>query len=67
MESANTSSDEELAAPGHAVETGTGERPHPGDIVIDRDLGIAPWSVPMPRRHLQRTRTTRPFRSVPYG
>ena len=42
MESANTSSDEELAAPGHAVETGTGERPHPGDIVIDRDLGIAP-------------------------
>ena len=29
-------------APGRAVESGTGARPHPGDIVIDRDLGVAP-------------------------
>ena len=36
------SDEAQRSVPGHAVEAGSGERPHPGDIVIDPNLGIVP-------------------------
>ena len=42
MSSAQHPNDEEHEAPGHAVIAGSGERPRPGDLVIDKDLGVAP-------------------------
>lgn len=42
MSSANDPRDDEREAPGHAVVAGSGERPRPGDLVIDQDLGVVP-------------------------
>ena len=42
MSSASSPNDDKATAPGHAVAAGSGERPHPGDLVIDQDLGVAP-------------------------
>ena len=42
MSSPSSPRDDEHEAPGHAVLAGSGERPRPGDLVIDQDLGVAP-------------------------
>jgi len=42
MDTTNTPEDDGSQGPSHAVVAGSGERPHPGDIVIDANLGIAP-------------------------
>jgi len=42
MHEASTSDETGKGVPAHAVDAGSGEQPHPGDIVIDRDLGVAP-------------------------